>query len=262
MITATGRSATRFDRTGACGHLLALLLLGFISAACAAVSPSPVLMPPTAVLPDDLADHRWHVVRLRMAWAPDTEPRWFVDSLLANEVMAPVLRRHGSDVSLWRFHRRARRDDAGHQFSFIFYAPPDPAMAIGRAIEESQSLLRLKDAGVVVSVSTGQWGGPDGGKALSATSDANWSASMQRAWPLYIEGVSRLWLALIEDAKDATGVSDAPDDMDTWLALYRDIDAAVIAVWQEEGRHALLHHLNAIFGYEPIPVVERRLLRF
>ncbi len=263
MTTATGRLAPRLDRTGACWRRLALVLLGTISAACATVSPPPVVVVPyTAVLPEDLADRRWHVVRFRMAWAPDAAPQWFVDSLLAQEVVAPVLRRHGGNVSLWRFHRRARHDDAGHQFSFFFYAPSDPAIRISHAIEESLSLKRLQDAGIVASVSAGQWGGPDGGKAVSATSDANWSASMQRAWPMYIEGVSRLWLALIEAAKGATGVSETPEDMDTWLALYRDIDAAVIATWQEEGRHALLHHLNAIFGYEPIPVVERRLLRF
>lgn len=34
------------------------------------------------------------------------------------------------------------------------------------------------------------------------------------------------------------------------------------ALWQNEGRHAFLHHLNALFGYEPILIIEKRPMRF
>ena len=237
-----------------------VLLMVMTAAACAAVSPLP--SPGIAGLPADASDCQWHFARFRISWPEDTEPRWYVDALLAQEVVAPVLDRHGGDIALWRFHRRARRDDAGHQFSFIFYAAPGPAGRILDALAHHLAAARLVDAGVVAAVSAGTWGGPDGGRSLSATSDANWSEAMQRAWPYYICGVSRLWLVLIGEARADAGITEAPADTDDWLAQYRNIDAAVTATWQNEGRHALLHHLNAIFGYEPIPVVEKRLLRF
>jgi hypothetical protein len=33
-------------------------------------------------------------------------------------------------------------------------------------------------------------------------------------------------------------------------------------LWQEEGRHAFLHHLNALFGYESLVVYEKKLMTF
>ena len=241
------------------------LMAALVMVSAAACATAPSVLPPfqaTERPSADMSGHRWYYARFRMAWPAETEPRLFLDTLLAREVVAPVLAAHGSDIVLWRVHRRARRDDSGHQFSFIFYAAAAPANTIIAAISGSSALLRLKDAGVVATVTTGAWGGPGGGHPISATSDADWSDVMQRAWPLYIDGVSRLWLALVEEAAAAQGTTEAPADMDAWLAGYRDIDAAVTATWQNEGRHALLHHLNAIFGYQPIPVVEQRMLRF
>jgi hypothetical protein len=33
-------------------------------------------------------------------------------------------------------------------------------------------------------------------------------------------------------------------------------------MWQEEGRHAFLRHLNAIFSYEELLIREKRLMKF
>ncbi|MFH1983753.1 MAG: hypothetical protein ABIL58_18080 [Pseudomonadota bacterium] len=262
MIIRQARENGQSRRFAFFGRCLVAALVMVSAAACATVSPAPPPVPATKRFSADMSGHRWYYARFRMAWPVDTEPRLFVDTMLAREVVAPVLASRGGDIALWRFHRRARRDDAGHQFSFIFYAPPEPADAILDALNKSPAAARLKDAGVVAAVSTGGYGGSGGGQPLSTTSDTNWSEAMQRAWPLYIDGVSRLWLALIEEAATAQGMSEAPADMDAWLAQYQAINATITATWQNEGRHALLHHLNAIFGYEPIPVVEQRMLRF
>jgi hypothetical protein len=40
------------------------------------------------------------------------------------------------------------------------------------------------------------------------------------------------------------------------------VDEVVEEMWRQEGSHAFLHHLNAIFGYEPVVVYERRLMNF
>ena len=44
--------------------------------------------------------------------------------------------------------------------------------------------------------------------------------------------------------------------------LYREVNEAITRSWQKEGRHALLHHLNAIFGYEPIKIYVEQMMRF
>ena len=36
--------------------------------------------------------------------------KWYIDPLLANEVVAPVIEKYGDEITLWRFHRRAVKD--------------------------------------------------------------------------------------------------------------------------------------------------------
>ena len=71
----------------------------------------------------------WHA-RFRMNWPPDTDPIWYMDLYLAHQVILPLFQAHQNDIHLWRFHRRAARDGAGRQFSFIFYASPRAARNI------------------------------------------------------------------------------------------------------------------------------------
>ena len=40
--------------------------------------------------------------------------------------------------------------------------------------------------------------------------------------------------------------------MEDYLAFYKKVEESVTEAWKREGRHAYLHHLNAIFGYEPL----------
>ena len=72
-------------------------------------------------------------------------------------------------------------------------------------------------------------------------------------------GVSRMWLQLISELADqspgVSGVSGNPDS-------YRQVQAGITDLWQTEGRHAFLHHLNALFGYEPLIIYEKRYLQF
>jgi hypothetical protein len=45
-------------------------------------------------------------------------------------------------------------------------------------------------------------------------------------------------------------------------ARYAAIGEALDALWHDEGGPALLHHLNAMFGYREVQVLRRELLRF
>jgi hypothetical protein len=43
---------------------------------------------------------------------------------------------------------------------------------------------------------------------------------------------------------------------------YRTVDKEVQEAWETQGRHAFLHHLNAIFGYAPVVVYEKKYMKF
>jgi hypothetical protein len=49
---------------------------------------------------------------------------------------------------------------------------------------------------------------------------------------------------------------------DTLLDYYRTVDGRVSALWRDYGQHVYLHHLNALFGYQPLVIKETNLKRF
>ena len=180
-----------------------------------------------------------------------------MDLLLAHAVISPVLQGHYRDISFWRFHRRAARDSAGHQFSFIFYSEPDTAASIYRDIGASAILKRAEQAGLVEKVITGNPENPQFPN-IEDTSDPSWPLDLQRNWPSFIMGVSSLWLGLIAESMPALPEETAY--ITVLLETYRTADAQVTLTWRDEGQHALLHHLNAVFGYTPLSV--RKMLTF
>ena len=104
--------------------------------------------------------------------------------------------------------------------------------------------------------------GPEKGGLVEATSDPRWSPELQRSWPYFIMGASQTWLRLIDEyARQAPPAGEA-QPVDETLALYEQVDRAVTRTWQQEGHHAFLHHLNALFGYAPIDVGEASPRRF
>lgn len=86
---------------------------------------------------------------------------------------------------------------------------------------------------------------------IKDTSDKNWPEEIQAAWPAYIMGVSNMWLQLIEQEIDDSAGST---DINVLLDKYRLANQNVTRLWQTEAQHAFLHHLNAIFGYEPLVI--------
>jgi len=71
-----------------------------------------------------------------------------------------------------------------------------------------------------------------------------------------------MWLNLITET-----VTDMPQPraalaLDENEQLYKEVDAIITSLWEINGRHAFLHHLNAMFGYKPIIFYEKRMLTF
>ncbi len=228
---------------------LAVLAMG----GCASTGAIPPAGQATAA-PNDGGDGWWYE-NFTMDWPQGENPPWYMDCLVANEVVKPVLNRYRKDILLWRFHRRAVRDKSGDQFGFIFYTTAPNARKIYAAIGSNPILRQLKAKGLVVQVftdNTDKTPRPN----IQDTSDPSWSLPLQKAWPYFIMGASQTWLDLISQYAD--GARKKPCSISEMQAFYRKIDRKVDATWRTEGGHAFLHHLDAIFGYGPLDVVVRR----
>jgi hypothetical protein len=248
-------------RNRKCVFWLLGLVVAVAVSGCASIGKVKPIEPESAGQKAVHAEKGWWYARFRIDWPPDTDPAWYVDLLLAHRVISPELDQYEKEITLWRFHRRAARDHGGHELSFIFYASRETAQEIYRAIQSSGLLKKLIAAHLVVDTiydDTTVVLRPD----LGATSDRNWSPEIKRTWPFYIMGVSRMWLNLIDEVSKETLKERNLSNLDELLAGYRKVNEVIEEKWREEGRHAFLHHLNAIFGYEPLVVYERRLMNF
>jgi hypothetical protein len=244
-----------------CHLLIIAALLLTTLAGCASITPArtekakPVVQAP---IPDA---NNWWGAGFRIGWPEDAEPQWHMDLFIAHEIIKPVMEKYEADIILWRFHRRAARDSAGHRFSYIFYASPQTADRIYTEIGSSELLDGLKTAGLVELVSFDDITKP-AKPDIEDSSDKNWSLPIQRTWPYFIMGASQMWLQLTGDVAADISKDNQPATVSELEAIYKKTNAVVTQMWQKEGRHAFLHHLNAIFEYKPVVVWEKRLLKF
>jgi hypothetical protein len=198
----------------------------------------------------------WRAVRFRMSWPENAQPAWQMDLLLAHRVIGPVLKKRQNEILVWRFHRRAGRDGGGHQFSFLFYSPTATAEVIMDEIRANSLLDDLQRQGAVEKTLFDDPQRSDQPN-IEDTSDKNWSKAVQKAWPYYIMGVSQMWLTLIEAMDQSLAVEAPGENLADLQALYVKIDQKITATWENEGRHAFLHHLNALFGYSAMKLYLR-----
>jgi hypothetical protein len=203
----------------------------------------------------------WWSARFRMYWPPEEEPFWHTDLLIAHKIVAPVLLQYKDRIYLWRFHRRATRDRAGHQFSFIFYASAQTAYQVFETLRSNALLSEMAYTGRVIEE---VYDNPDRitKPRIKDTSDPSWPSLIQKSWPYYIKGVSQMWLNLITETVADMPTADAPLSLDEYEELYKKVNATITSLWENNGRHAFLHHLNALFGYKPIVFYEKRMLNF
>ncbi len=241
--------------------IIFLILITSLFSGCASLNSKKFLERETFRKEEKTGAKGWWYAKFRMDWPKDAEPLWHMDPLLAHRVIAPVLSRYSEEISLWRFHRRAAPDASGHQFSFIFYADPQVADRVFASIRSNRILKDMKSAGIIledVYDDTGRISKPN----VEDTSDRNWSLPIQKSWPYFIMGVSQAWLDLIEQGVVQRGKIDRSASCRDILAFYKGVNEDIGATWQKEGQHAFLHHLNALFGYEPLVIYEKRLTTF
>ena len=227
--------------------IIIVILNVSILSACTKTSPPPTVnsVPVQSSSNELPAGQGWWFARFRMDWPKDSAPKWFMGTWLAGEVIAPVLERHRQDIKVWRFHRRAKRDGHGHVFSFIFYSSAEVAQSIYREIEKSELLLKLQREKQIT------WVGQDPLKSIirpkiEDTSDADWPDSIRRTWPEFMMGASRMWLGLVLDAANEQRQKGFHGRV-----LYENVQNHLNHTWMVEGKRAWLHHLNALYAYQP-----------
>ena len=186
----------------------------------------------------------WWYVRFQINW-PEDYPQWYIGTLLAGEVISPILNNNRQDIELWRFHRRAAHDGYEHLFSFIFYSSAQTARNVNSAINKDPLLIRLRQEKNVIKVSFDdpeKITRPD----IEDTSDPEWPETIQRTWPTFIMGASQMWLDLVIELANKERNGQAEE------ILYTEVQNQITGLWMGHAKHAWLHHLNVIYAYQPI----------
>ena len=224
--------------------LLAVSVLSACSLLPESVSNEPVKTGESGELPKG---EGWWYVQFHIHRPDGESPRWYMDALLAGEVIAPVFDTHYSDILIWRIHRRASNDDHGHIFSFIFYSNPSGAQRINADIGKNPVLRQLRQQARITDVTfdnVNRISRP----GIEDTSDESWPPVVQQTWPALIMGASRMWL-------DMVGLVESRQPQDTDLeARYTLVNEEISRIWSEQGQHAVLHHLSAVYGYQPLMI--------
>ena len=216
---------------------------------CASQSPTPEgndtrehEQTQSGTLPDG---EGWWYARFHIDRPADEEINWYMGTLIGAEVIAPIFNEYYQDVYVWRIHRRAGSDSYGHVFSFIFYSTSQGAQRIYNAIENNAVVKSQLESGRLTRVSVDDVTSitrPN----IEDTSDDNWPLSVQKTWPAMIMGVSRMWLDLVSD------LASRESSIGGLEAKYKKVQDDITRIWSEQGQHAILHHLNAVYAYQPL----------
>jgi hypothetical protein len=243
-------------------RLISVLLILFIMVIAGCATMGPAKSTETIAPPPEIASSSgWWFARFRMLWPAEEQPKWYLDLLIAHKIAAPALAQYKDAIRLWRFHRRAARDQAGHQFSFIFYASAETAHQVFNMLRSNELLSEMKFAGMIIEDrydNTDRISKP----RIEDTSDPAWPPSIQKNWPYFIMGASRMWLNLISETIAGMPNSESPLSLQENEEQYKKANAAISELWQKKGQHVFLHHLSALFGYEEIIFCDKRMLKF
>ena len=108
-------------------HLI--LLISLLTACTQVLTPVIERQLPAEVALND-TDKSWYAARFSLNWEAGQEPQWYLGTLLAGEIITPILDQYAPQITCWRIHRRAVHDKTGHVFSFIFYSSEASAAMI------------------------------------------------------------------------------------------------------------------------------------
>ena len=247
-------------------RLFLVSMLGFIVMTGCAINPqTPTKDPQDANQQVTIADNLlvdqqgWWQVSFHRNYQQGDDVMWYLGTLLAYEVIKPVIDTN-QQLRLWRFHQRAKEDQSGHKFSFVFYSARSDAEKIHQYVKDNALVKQLLTDNYIERISFFEFKGKDR-SAIENTSDKSWPLELQRSWPYFIMGASQTWLSLIDEFYQQEQISEEPD-LAQQVELFKKLNDKINQVWEQKGHHAFLHHLNALFGYQELYIIDRRLMRF
>ena len=181
-----------------------------------------------------------------------------LDLMLAHAIVKPILEQHEKKLSLWRFHRRSADDNSQHQFSFMFYSDIKVAEKILNAISESPLTIALKQKELIYSDSyhTLLFNHNNFKNRIKDTSDPVWPTSIQKSWPYFAMGLSKMWLDLIDKITFGGFFIDLKNP-ESGLEQYKDAEETIKKIWEQQGQHIFFHHTSALFGYDPVWITKK-----
>jgi hypothetical protein len=234
-------------------HLILRLLILMMVFTLSACSSYPGMVE-TPLVVDQQEAKVWSRVKFRLQWPEGEDLDFSYHLLIADQILLPVLESNKDDIPLWRFHRRAARDKAGHQFSFIYYSDSQTASKVQAQIDQNPIVSSLKDLDILKKLLFTR-SNKDEATLIEFTSDPDWPLEIQQSWPYFIMGVSQSWLGLIE--REHSGNQETPYvSIVEMLFYYQQLNDRIVDKWGKFGRHAYLHHLNAVYGYTPVYIRE------
>lgn len=180
-----------------------------------------------------------------------------MDLMLAHAIVKPTLEKYKKSLTLWRFHRRSVEDNYQHQFSFSFYSDIKIAGKILNTLSENSLTKSLKKEGFIKdSYHTPSLELPNIKTKIKDTSDPEWDTSIQKTWPHFAMGLSKMWLDLI-DTVTFGGIKIDPKNLESILEQYKDAEEIISKIWQEKGQHIFFHHTSSMFGYNPVWMIKK-----
>jgi len=203
----------------------------------------------------------WWAIKFKLIWPPQKNPQWHVDLLIAHRIISPTIIKFENQLSYWRFHRRAAQDDSGHQFTFLFYSSQETANKVFSDIESHLLINELINYQILmktISDDTSDINHPD----IQEMADPSWTPLIKKTWSHFIMGVSQMWLAQIDEIAKSMDSLNEDTTIPSLLESYDQINNVISTSWQEQGMHAYLHHLNAIYGYVPLKIIDVSLRQF
>jgi len=240
-----------------------LVIFSLLLAACSPVlqvAPAPSYAPEPASVQAVEHDRRWWQLRFKLVWPEGEAPDFSRHLLIAEQLLLPVIVKYRAEMPLWRFHRRAGRSPSGNQFSLVFFSDDSTASRVDEEVESNPLTGWLIDNGLIEKIRFGQRSPAELGR-LDLASDPEWPMEVQRSWPYFIMGASQAWLMLVSELS-AESAPVGKVDYPSLLEHYREVDERLNTQWRDYGQHAYLHHLNALFGYQPLLIQTKELRTF
>lgn len=196
--------------------------------------------------------NKWYGFNFRITRPENEEPRTWIDIFIIDKIIREVICKKKVDIQLWRIHRRWKNDGSGHEFTLDCFTKEQTANSIEKLIRESEPFKILQENSLLADDLNKVPNGKNIHDIADDESTIAWPEELKRSWPYYINGCCKMFLDLIELLRNSSHTDVEEKGISKLESFYTEINNRLIKVWQEHGSHAFFHHINAIFGYEPL----------